>query len=259
MAGLFSFENPNARSLNNVYRLEGRFYSVWANRFLCQPSKLGERCIGVTNQAKTKITIMKIAPYKNNAFNKLYNLLFCDDASLFRQTGNNYPWNILGSLKPNLEEIKKVKNDKSTDVRAQILAERILTTNGYSDGTKQLMGVIVEVGLENGLDVLAAYRDGTARYINHSEKMIVWESPTDISRALVDSLFIASERVVKQIGPWKKSRLSQPENANVRLSFLVNDGLYFGQGPFEILSKDAMGGPVIEAATNLMSFLVEQN
>ena len=39
-----------------------------------------------------------------------------------------------------------------------------------------VLGVIVEVGLDEGLDVLASYQDGTARYINYTGKMILWGS-----------------------------------------------------------------------------------
>jgi hypothetical protein len=120
------------------------------------------------------------------------------------------------------------------------------------------MGVVIEVGMENGLDTLAAYVDGTARYINQAEKMIVWEAPSDLSQKLIDDLFTASANVVKQIGPWEKKRLAQPANGNIRLNFLVADGLYFGQGPLDVLSKDPIGAPVIQAATQLLIFLTEQ-
>jgi hypothetical protein len=205
---------------------------------------------------------MGITPYRNSAFNKLYNLLFCDDAALLRQSNGQtmtYPWNLLTSTGPSIEELKKLNTDKTAGTRAQILAANLLAASGHSLGSKDLMGVVIEVGLENGLDVLAAYKDGTARYINQAEKMIVWDSPTMSSQILIDNLFSAGEKVVNQIGPWKKPRLSQPANGTVRLSFLVSDGLYFGQGPFEVLSKDAMGGPVIQAATQLMIFLTAQN
>lgn len=116
----------------------------------------------------------------------------------------------------------------------------------------------MEVGLENGLDTLAAYRDGTARLIHHSESMLVWETQTPISKQLVDQLLTTSFNVVQRIGPWNAPRKPRPPFGYVRLSFLVSDGLYFGEGPFNELEKDPMGGSVIFAATRLMTFLLQQ-
>jgi hypothetical protein len=41
------------------------------------------------------------------------------------------------------------------------------------------------------------------------------------------------------------------------MTFLVSDGLYFGEGPFNALQKDPMGGPVLAKATQLVQRAVE--
>jgi hypothetical protein len=41
----------------------------------------------------------------------------------------------------------------------------------------------------------------------------------------------------------------------VRITFLVSDGLYFGEGPANIFFKDPMAGPVLNAATQLLQFI----
>lgn len=199
---------------------------------------------------------MNIRPYKNPAFNNIYNMLFCDDIELYRNNATGeaaYPWDILFSKNATKEELLKVATDGSLETRMQLLAYKLLGSDA-----KKFLAVIVEVGMEDGLDTLAAYKDGTARYINHSEKLTVWDAVTNESKQLVDDLFYHSFQVVKQIGPWDKDRLPQPGIGQVRLSFLVSDGLYFGNGPFEILERDVMAGPVIKAATDLLVFLTEQ-
>ena len=198
---------------------------------------------------------MKIRPYSNPAFNNIYNMLFCDDIELYRNATakQEYPWNILLSENANATELLKVASDPELETRIQLLAYHLLGSDA-----KKFLGVVVEVGMEGGLDTLAAYKDGTARYINHSEKLTVWDTVTNESKQLVDDLFYHSFQVVKQIGPWDKERLPQPGVDQIRLSFLVSDGLYFGNGPFEVLEKDAMAGPVIKAATNLLVFLTAQ-
>jgi hypothetical protein len=45
---------------------------------------------------------------------------------------------------------------------------RALGESPTNDEAKRLYGVVVEVGLKDGLDTLAAYTDGTARYFNYT-------------------------------------------------------------------------------------------
>jgi hypothetical protein len=201
------------------------------------------------------------APYRNEGLNKVYNLLFCDQPDLFKteqKQPSGYPWDILLATVTSVDDLQKIIDDGSAETRARILAYQRLTDNGYTAGKKELLGVIIEVGLEKGLDVLAAYKDGSARYINQSGKIIIWEPGSATAELLIDTLFEKSKHVVSNIGVWEKDRLPAPGADNVRLSFLVSDGLYFGQGPFDVLEADAMGGPVIHAATQLMIFLTEQ-
>jgi hypothetical protein len=37
------------------------------------------------------------------------------------------------------------------------------------------------------------------------------------------------------------------------MSFIVSDGLYFGEGPMEVLMADGMAGPVLRNAVNLLN------
>ena len=72
----------------------------------------------------------------------------------------------------------------------------------------------------------------------------------------IDKLFAASREVVSRIGPWDKARLAPPAKGRVRLTFLVTDGLYFGDGQMEVFQRDAMAGPVIAAAGELLQRVV---
>lgn len=201
-------------------------------------------------------------PYKNEGINQIYELLFCDDIDLYRGGANSapgvYPWEILFDEDPDSEKLREVFSDDSLETRPKLLAANLLAETGEAPAEKRLMGVIVEVGLEDGLDVLAAYEDGSARYINFTGKLVVWDSVTPESETLVTRLFTAAEAVVSNIGPWDQPRRPAPGVGVIRLNFLVSDGLYFGEGPFEILQTDPMGGPVISAAVKLMSYLIQQ-
>jgi len=212
--------------------------------------------MGLFNLFSKKSTV----PYKDEALNKIYNLLFCDNIGLYKTEtkSSDYPWDILLADTIDIDKLKVITQDKSLEARQRILAYNLLLSNNSSVTQKELLGVIVEVALLGGLDVLAAFSEGGVRYINHSEKLLVWEAQTEQSNDLINKLFSDSMNVVHKIGPWNNERKPFPRKGMVRLTFLVSDGLYFGEGPFEILESDPMGGPVISSATQLMTFLTQQ-
>lgn len=201
------------------------------------------------------------APYRNQAFNVVYNLLFCDDLNLFRggaDTRPEGPWIPLFAEHPDIAALRAIADDASHESRLRVLAYNRLRAIGETVPAKILLGVVVEVGLEKGLDVLAAFVDRRARYINESEKMSVFESPLPDLEAPITSLLVAAQTVVDKIGPWNKPRLPPPINGNIRMNFLVSDGLYFGQGPIADLQQDAVAGPVIAASVALLRAVIDQ-
>jgi hypothetical protein len=201
-----------------------------------------------------------IKPYSDAGLNNSYNLLFCDKIDLYKSAvqSTDYPWDTLLSGNSNPTQLNAIATDETLETRQQLLAYNQLLAKGFSVNSKVLLGVIIEVALANGLDVLAAFNDGTCRYINHMEHLLVWDAQTVESNQLVGQLFSDSMAVVKRIGPWDQVRTSFPGAGMVKLSFLVSDGLYFGQGPFGALQNDTLAGPVINSATRLMTYLVEQ-
>ena len=201
-------------------------------------------------------------PYKTEGVNQVYELLFCDDIELYRGMNTApdlYPWDVLFKEHPTSDQLKDVIYDTDVETRPKILAANLMAEQGVIEPVRRLLGVVVEVGLEDGLDVLAAYEDGSARYINYTGKIIIWDIATTESESLITALFDAATEVINHIGPWEGPRKSPPEKGMVRLNFLVSDGLYFGEGPFEILQTDPMGGPVIAAAVQLMSYLIRES
>jgi hypothetical protein len=124
------------------------------------------------------------------------------------------------------------------------------------DVAKQVFGVVVEVAMPEGLDLLAAYTDRSARYYNYSGAGVVWEHPDASLDTSIDQLLEASTQVVARIGPWEEARPGPPPRDSARLSFLTPSGLHFGQGPTSALSRDPLGGRVLQLATDLMRALV---
>lgn len=198
----------------------------------------------------------------NHSSTVFYDLLFCDNIELYKKQIKQpaiYPWGLLFSDACTNEDLQALISDPQTESRGKILAYKKLVLNGQKPLKKELLAVIVEIGLEKGTDVLASYRDGTARYINQSGKIIVWDVRDNRSDFLTSELFYEAENIVKEIGPWdQQKRLAPPGKGLARITFLVSDGLYFGQAPMNALFHDSLSGPTLNAATLLMQHLTEK-
>jgi hypothetical protein len=221
--------------------------------------------MGIFNFFKKSPTqvITSTDPYKESSTNLIYNLLFCDNIELYKDNTKppyTYPFDILFSETSTTSDLQKIIDNSSSDARLKVLSYNRQLASGNKPSKKELLAVIVEVGLDNGLDALASFNDGTARYINQTGKIIVWETTTDKkSNELTKDLFFKSQNVVNQIGAWDKPRRPAPTKGNVRITFLVSDGLYFGEGPIDVLFNDPMAGPALTSATYLMKYLTEKS
>ncbi|MBL8725928.1 MAG: hypothetical protein JNK49_17925 [Planctomycetes bacterium] len=120
---------------------------------------------------------------------------------------------------------------------------------------KRVLGVVLDVPVETGLDTLAAYADGTARYLNHAGSAIVWEAPDDRLAAAIQNVVAEGQRIATAIGPWQGARPALPAGMT-RLSMLTPSGLHFGQAPFDVLAREPMAAPLIGAGTQLMQALI---
>ena len=212
--------------------------------------------IGVTLAASSSTTATELyMPYAESHVNLLYNLLFCDDISLFKTQGTEKGVGLWGTLlaeRPDKTDLRKVAEDETNEGRVRAVAYNRLRALGETVPPKRLLGVIVEVSLQQGLDVLAAFSEGGVRYLNQSGKVAIFEGQANPVEGLAKELVAVSQPIVNKIGPWDKQRLPPPKAGNVRITFLVSDGLYFGEGPFTDLQQYAMAGPVLSKATQLL-------
>lgn len=117
---------------------------------------------------------------------------------------------------------------------------------------RNVLGVVVEVGMDSGHDLLAAYTDKTARYYNYSGAGVVWERPNSSLDNPIEAVLIAARSIVQHIGPWDGARRPPPPAGHVRLNILTPSGLYFGEGSFDDLNQDSTARPLTQAALNLM-------
>ena len=114
-----------------------------------------------------------------------------------------------------------------------------------------------EFPLRNGLDTLAAFADGRVRYINQTAKPGIFEAAPREVVAKANELMRLSQFAVDQHGPSDEPRRPPPAGDLIRLSFLVSDGLYFGEGSYESWMDDTAGGPVLTAGGELLVSVVD--
>jgi hypothetical protein len=198
------------------------------------------------------------SPYASQDANDIYNLLFCDDVASFaaRPDQRPTPWQaVLAANPPDFPALRKLAADPLEEGRVRYLAFGRLRNAGQSVEPKQLLGVIVEVPLAGGLDTLAAYSEGGVRYVNQSGKLVFVEGVASF-RPLVENLFAAARPIVAAIGPWDKPRRGPLARGQIRMTFLVSDGLYFGEGPLEAMQGEPAAAALIGRATELLQAVV---
>ena len=186
-----------------------------------------------------------------------------DDAS-----AEIFPWSAFVSARSHLAAGRKsdaiacwrqILQQSGLESRQYLQAWHFLRQQGEQpppEIARQVLGVVVEVPMREGLDMLAAYSDHTARYYNYSGAAVIWEHPDASLDPGIDQLLEASRQVVARIGPWEGARPAPPPFGSARLSFLTPSGLHFGQGPMNALANDPLGGRVLNLASGLMSALI---
>lgn len=121
----------------------------------------------------------------------------------------------------------------------------------------QVLGVVAEVAVDGQHDVLAAYADGSARYLNHAgSSTIVDDGPAELA-PLVAAVIAAGQALGDQIGPWTESALPDLPEGHTRFTMLTRGGPRFGQGPAEVIQSDALAVPLFTAATGLLVAIVD--
>lgn len=214
--------------------------------------------LGLKGSAARKPAAPAFAPYAEPTMNFIYNLLFCDDPVRFDATAGKTrtpQQQVLFTDPPDLGALRALAEDSAAEGRYRYLAYTRLRAIGEAVEHRELLGVIVEVPLEKGLDTLAAFSEGGVRYINQAGKLLVIEHQDSI-KPQVQAVFASVEPILDKIGPWLEPRLAPPQEG-VRFTFLVSNGMYFGQGPMAAMHSDPMSAPLLYAATQLLQAVVE--
>ena len=151
---------------------------------------------------------------------------------------SGYPWVLLAAAYVKLRMNEAAEAGRllravtliSSEARLRLWAWHNLRALGKypsPDLARQVLGVVIEVPYEDRADVLAAYADGSARYINHQGGMIVWDRLDEVITPLVMNVI----RMTQPVGSETEERSEDPVLPDqVRLSVLTPGGMYMWEG-----------------------------
>jgi len=173
--------------------------------------------------------------------------------------------NELSTVFPETEEISDKHSDamkqallnrtNDDETRKQIIAwNELRKLSVFPDETiaDRVLGFIIEVGVKKGVDYLAVYADNCARYYNFSGAKIIYEAYDCSINDEIQKLLDYCKVVVHTIGVWDGDRRKPPTNNVARVNFLTPSGLFFGEGPFDILSQEALLKDVVAQSVVIM-------
>jgi hypothetical protein len=200
-------------------------------------------------------------------------VLFGDDplekvASYARDLPGDNPWALFNTASQRLAAgdtpgaiaaLKKILQMKGLEARIYLQAWHSLRALGQmptQSRAREIQGIIVEVALERGLDIIAAFVDGSVRYFNYSGAAVVWDEKDEEIDRIVTELLTAGQGIVDISEPWDGPRPEAPSVGMVRLNLLTFGGLHFGQGTFSVVAQDGLGGLALRGAFDLMQTLV---
>jgi hypothetical protein len=121
---------------------------------------------------------------------------------------------------------------------------------------KEVLGAVAEVAVPQGHDLLAAYADGSVRYLHFSGAVAVIEERIAAVDGPAQEMLAIGRSIVAAIGPWGGPMPPLP-TGHSRLTMLTPSGPHFGQGPDAALRADVPAGAFFDAATRALVAIVE--
>ena len=123
---------------------------------------------------------------------------------------------------------------------------------------KDVLGIIIEKGLPEGVEVLGAYEDHTARFWGADGVGILWSRANANLDDEFDALFAIAQVAVKKIKPRKGEHPPVPGLDLIQISFLTPSGIHLGMGPASILPQDPLAKSLVDRGAALVDKLLAQ-
>lgn len=181
-------------------------------------------------------------PFGTKEADHVYNELFADNTENF-----GAPQDVV--------QLHGIVDNPDLATPRRLLAYKQLAAEGAAVGARELLGVIVEIGMDGAVEIVAALEDGTATVISPKGTVLQLTDPDEISDEYVDPLLDAAIVAVNKWPAQKTPRQRPPSEGSARISLLVADKVHIKEGAFMELEEDATAGPVLEHAASLLQWL----
>jgi hypothetical protein len=175
-------------------------------------------------------------------------LVLCRDALAHRQRGD------LDGARDRLVQAAQLPE---LEARAALLACRALRGLGLEflpETADAVLGVVVEVPVEDKLDTLAIYDDGTARYFNQGALSIVQSHTKGPFAEQAHAVITEAQRVAQAVLPG--DRATPRPDEHIRIVLLTPGGARLVDLTFEQVRR-GLFRPLFDATTGLLVALVE--
>ena len=209
------------------------------------------------NAANSSAASPRYRPYRDSALSRMYNLLFADDPTLMELpawAAKIFEW--FGRSSDKLERLRREANNPAQDSRDRVLAYCKLRHEGVRVAPPVFLGVVFEMGIGVSHDALGAYDDGSIRYFNHGEQLLVFERGMVQLGPFVRAVMKEAPAAARAFGLAAERRRPPPGPGMVRLTVLSSDGPYVCQGPMAQIEHDRDAAPLFAAASNLLNAVV---
>jgi hypothetical protein len=119
----------------------------------------------------------------------------------------------------------------------------------------EVLGVVAEVAIDGGHDVLAAYADGSVRFLHHLGAVSVLDPALDDVDRAAAAWRTTAQAAADAIGPADGALPPLPVG-HTRFTMLTRGGHRFGQGPEQAMRADPLAGGLLAGATALLQAVV---
>lgn len=111
----------------------------------------------------------------------------------------------------------------------------------------EILGVVIEVPMKGAYDTLAAYQDGSARYLNYSGAGIFWDAPDATIKGMCHALINSTIPATSRVKP--RTSVSLPKSG-IQVTILTRSGMH-------LISNPTQG--IVRAAQQLMLELIRRS
>lgn len=153
--------------------------------------------------------------------------------------------------------LQSIIETEDNEARTKVWAWNGLRELGFNSPTRTVLGVILEVPQQGSTEYLAMYLDKTARYVNYTGSIGVWEThEPQMDKLLADVIQLSQSNIMtEQLTKGRNKSLTE----KVRFSFLTTSGIFQTEKTFEELSDKQNGiSKVFWAATLVLQQFVDK-